>query len=485
MRDNRSYIDARPFALRLIRGLVNVTLRRRFTPMKTSSLHAALTCLAAVFATGAALGKLAAATNPNPATLAFVDVAVIPMDAERTLPGQTVIVKGDRIVEVGPHATVRVPEEARRIEGAGKFLIPGLGEMHGHNPAAGSPPELFENVFFLFVANGVTTVRSMLGFPGQLEWREKAKRGEIVAPNLYLAGPSFTGGGPTATTTPKQAIDRVRAQKAEGWDLLKVHPGLKLEVYDAMARTAREVDLEFSGHIPADVGLIRAIDRGQKTVDHLDGYIEHLNAKNAPIDPRKLAEIVQKTRATQTWVVPTMVLWETILGSAKLDEMAAFPELKYMPRQMVENWKTSYDRKVSARNFNAREAKQIAENRKVLLKALAEGGANIIFGTDAPQQFSVPGFSIHREMKAMREAGMTNFAILQSATRNVGEYCKARDTFGTIAAGQRADLVLLEANPLDDLRNVARRAGVMVRGQWIAETEIQARLAKIAAASAR
>jgi imidazolonepropionase-like amidohydrolase len=418
-------------------------------------------------------------------TVAFVDVTVIPMDSERALPGQTVLVKGDRIVEITPSAQAKVPADAQRIDGAGKFLIPGLAEMHGHNPAAGSPPEVFENVFFLFVANGVTTVRSMLGFPGQLEWREKARHGEIIAPTLYLAGPSFTGNGPTATTTPEQAIERVRTQKAEGWDLLKVHPGLKLDVYEAMARTAKEVGIEFSGHIPADVGLVRAIDLGQRTVDHLDGYIEYLNAQDTPVDRAKLDEIVKKTRDTGTWVIPTMVLWETIIGAAKADEMEAYPELKYMPGQMVQNWKTSYRRKLIAPDFNAARAKQTAENRKVLLKALSDGGAKIIFGTDAPQQYSVPGFSIHRELRAMKEAGMSNFAILQSATKNVGDYYQAVDKFGQVVVGHRADLVLLAGNPLDDLGNVAKRAGVMVRGRWLPEAEIQSRLEKIAEGSVR
>lgn len=414
------------------------------------------------------------------ATVAFVDVIVIPMDSERALPGQTVVVKDDRIVEMAPSAQVKVPADAQRIDGSGKFLIPGLAEMHGHNPAAGSPPEVFENVFFLFVANGVTTVRSMLGYPGQLEWREKARRGEIIAPTLYLAGPSFTGNGPTATTTPEQAIERVKAQEAEGWDLLKVHPGLKLDVYEAMAKTAKEVGIEFSGHIPADVGLVRAIDLGQRTVDHLDGYIEYLNAQDAPVDHAKLDEIVKKTRETGTWVIPTMVLWETIIGAAKADEMEAYPELKYMPAQMVQNWRTSYRRKLIAPDFNAARAKRTAENRKVLLKALSDGGAKIIFGTDAPQQYSVPGFSIHRELRAMKDAGMSNFAILQSATKNVGDYYQALDKFGQVAAGHRADLILLAGNPLDDLGNVAKRAGVMVRGRWIPEAEIQSRLEKIA-----
>jgi imidazolonepropionase-like amidohydrolase len=441
--------------------------------MKTTILRLLCCVIALVTAVSAA----------TPATIAFVDVTVIPMDTERTLARQTVIVKGDRIAEIGATGSVDIPADAQRINGSGKVLIPGLAEMHGHNPPVGSPPELFENVFFLFVANGVTTVRSMLGFPGQLEWREKARRGEIVAPNLYLAGPSFTGNGPTATTTPRQAIDRVRAQKAEGWDLLKVHPGLKLEVYDAMAATAKEVGIEFSGHIPADVGLVRAIERGQRTVDHLDGYIEHLGAKDAPVDRAKLAEIVRTTREAGTWVVPTMVLWETILGAAKAEELAAFPELKYMPRQMVESWKTGYSRRVGSPSFNAAQTRQIAENRKVVLKALADGGVNILFGTDAPQQYSVPGFSIHRELRAMKAAGLSNFAILQSATKNVGEYYKARDSFGTVAVGQRADLVLLNGNPLSDLGNVAKRAGVMVRGRWLPESEIQAQLARIAAAA--
>jgi imidazolonepropionase-like amidohydrolase len=432
-----------------------------------------LSFLAAIFAfTGLAASA---------ASVVFVDVTVIPMDTERALPGQTVVVKDDRIAEVGPKDKVTIPNDAKRIEGAGHFLIPGLAEMHGHNPPAGAPDEQFETNFFLFVANGVTTVRSMVGHDGQLAWREKARGGRLIAPTLYLAGPSFSGGA----MTPEQAIQRVKAQKAEGWDLLKVHPGLKVETYEAMARTAKEAGIEFSGHIPAEVGLVRAIDLGQRTVDHLDGYIEHLQAQDAPMDPVKLADIVKKTRDSGTWVIPTMVLWETIIGAAKAEELEAFPELKYTPRQTVQGWRVSYRRKAFAPDFNAQRAKQIAENRKVLLKALADGGVKILFGTDAPQQYSVPGFSIHREMKAMKDSGMSNFAILQSATKNVGDYYQAVEKVGQVAPGHRADLVLLTANPLEGLENVARRAGVMARGKWIPEAEIQTRLAQIADAAAK
>lgn len=414
-------------------------------------------------------------------SVAFVDVSVLPMDTERVLTGQTVIVKGDRIVEVGPVASVRVPEGAQRIDGRGKFLIPGLAELHGHNPPLGSSKQYFEDVFYLFVANGVTTVRSMQGFAGQLEWRERARKGEIIAPTLYLAGPSFSG---QSVPSPQSAVDRVRAQKAEGWDLLKIHPGIKPPVYAALAKTAKEVGIEFSGHIPAEVGLVECIKQGQRTVDHLDGYLEHLAAKDGPIDPAKLAEIVSFSRESGVWVVPTMPLWEVILGALDPAQIEAYPELKYMPRAVRDSWRRSYTARQASPSFNREQARRIAENRKVLLKALHDGGVRIIFGTDAPQQYSVPGFSIHRELAAMRAVGMSNFAVLQSATKNVGEYYRQVDAFGTVAAGQRADLVLLRGNPLDDLGHVARRAGVMVRGRWLAEADIQAGLAQIAARGA-
>ncbi len=431
------------------------------------------TFLAALFVI---LNSATVRAQPQPAVTAFIDVSLVPMTSAEVVPHQTVVVRGDRIVSIGPAEKATVPEGAARIDGKGKFLMPGLGEMHGHNPPLGSSEEFVETVYFLFLANGVTTVRSMLGWPGQLELREKVKRGELLGPTLYLAGPSFSG---ASIQSAAQAEARVREQKAQGWDLLKVHPGLKRDHYDAMARTAKEVGIRFAGHIPADVGLVHAIERGQETVDHLDGYIEYLGATDRPVDPAKLAAVVKLTRESGTWVIPTMCLWETIIGAADLEKMSNYPELKYMPLDQVEQWKKGYQTLLN-RNANRATAQQTAANRKVLLKALSDGGVKILFGTDAPQQFSVPGFSIHREIRAMAEAGMHPYEILKSATTGVGEYFKDRDRFGVIAPDARADLLLLEANPLEDGGNVAKRSGVMVRGQWLAEREIQARLEKIA-----
>jgi len=414
------------------------------------------------------------------ADIAFVHVAVIPMTSERVWEDHTVVVRGDRIVEIGPSARVKVPEGAVRIEGRGFFLLPGLGEMHGHIPPPQAPPEYLESVLFLYLSNGVTTVRGMLGAPGQLELRERAHRGELLSPTLYLAGPSFSD---ASINSPEDAIARVREQKRQGWDLLKIHPGLTREEYDAMARTAREVGMRWVGHVPEAVGLMHALEMGQETIDHLDGYIEHLEGDKGPLDRAKLQDIVRRTREAGAWVVPTMALWEVLIGARDLPTVLAYPELRYMPPQMVESWIRAHRARLESPTFDPKRAATIAANRKEILRALHRGGVRILFGTDAPQQFSVPGFSIHREIPILRECGLTPFEILQTATRNVGEYFRHKDRFGTIEVGARADLILVKGNPLADLENLKQLAGVMVRGRWLPEKEIQERLHQIAARS--
>lgn len=201
--------------------------------------------------------------------VAFTDVTVIPMDSQRILDHQTVIVQGDRIREIGPSSRIKIPETALRINGTGKYLLPGWAEMHGHIPPPTAPVEVVESVSFLYLSNGVTTVRGMLGAPNQLELRRKANQGEILSPTLYLAGPSFSG---DSVESPQQAEQKVRKQKADEWDLLKVHPGLTRDEYDAMARTAHELQIPFAGHVPSEVGLLHALEMRQQTIDHLDGY---------------------------------------------------------------------------------------------------------------------------------------------------------------------------------------------------------------------
>jgi imidazolonepropionase-like amidohydrolase len=386
-----------------------------------------------------------------------------------------VIVTGDRIVSVQAAARAKVPEGAQVIDGGGKYLVPGLAEMHGHIPPMNNP-QFVEDVLFEYVANGITTVRGMLGHPGQLELRERVKKGELIGPTLYLAGPSFNG---NSINSPQEAVDKARQQKKEGWDLLKVHPGLTRDEYDAMARTADEEKIRFGGHVPQEVGLLHAIEMGQETFDHIDGYVEHLEGDKGPVDEKKLAETVKRSKEAGVWIVPTMALWEVLFDAIDLKTLQAYEELKYVPQSAVNTWTNAYNQRLE--QISREAANSVIANRVRILKALNEGGVRILMGTDAPQQFSVPGFSLHRELLRMRQADMTPYQILVTGTRNVGEYFASSDSFGTIEPGKRADLLLVDADPLQDIANVARISGVMARGRWLSRADIDKRLAEIEA----
>lgn len=409
-------------------------------------------------------------------TTVFANVNVLPMHTNTVVPNSTVVVTGSRIVAVGPSTAITPPAGARVIDGAGKFLMPGLAEMHGHIPAPTSPAQLIEDVMFLYVASGVTTVRGMQGAEGQLALRDRAAKGEIVAPTLYLAGPAFNG---QSAATPEAATAMVRQQKEQGWDLLKVLPGLSRPAYDAMISTARLVGITAAGHVPAEVGVERAL-QVQETIDHLDGFAEYLKGADARVDDEPIRALAERTKTSGVWMVPTMYVWETLRGPVTLESRTSLPELRYLPRDMVAQWTTALGGRLQNPQFNAAGAGHYIENRKRMLKALDEAGARILLGSDAPQQFNVPGFSLHREMKSMADAGMSPYRILRSGTTSVGEIFAQKDGFGSVVIGQRADLILLDANPLTDLANAARRSGVMLRGKWIPESEIQTRLAAIA-----
>ena len=423
---------------------------------------------------------------------AFIGVTVVPMDRERVIADQTVVVHDGRIVARGASADTPVPENAQRIDGVGKYLMPGLAEMHGHLPSPSMPEQVTENVLFLYVANGLTTVRGMQGNPSQIELRDRIRQGELVGPQLFLGSPSMNG---NSVTTVEDADRLVREYHAAGFDLLKVHEGLSADVYDAIAATANEVGIPFAGHVTDNVGLFHALESGQATIDHLDNYIESLvpedRMREVPalrgvdqlldlVDENRLSTVIEATLAADAGVIPTMVLWENGIFATRPSEelLEEWAEVRYMPPDTVQCWIQAVDQRVESSNLDAGRA--VATLRRRLLKALHDGGVKVYLGTDSPQIFSVPGFSIHREMQLYVDVGLTPYDVLESGTRMVAEYFDAADDFGTVAVGRRADLLLLDGNPLDDVGNVARRAGVMVSGHWIAEEEIQRRLTEIA-----
>jgi imidazolonepropionase-like amidohydrolase len=410
--------------------------------------------------------------------VAFVDVNVVPMNRDGVLEHQTVVVRGTRIAELGPAARVRAPAGATTVNGTGKYLMPGFAEMHGHFPNPNAGPELTENVLFLYVANGVTTVRGMQGSLPHLELKARVARGELLGPRLWVPGPALTG---NSAPTPEVGRRLVEEQKAAGFDHLKIHEFLSRETYDTIVATAKRLGIRFGGHVPDAVGVYHALESGQASIDHLDNYVETVGGPDSADDAR-IARVVTATCAAHAWTVPTLALWETFLGTEDSVVLAARPELRFVSRGWRNNWAQQLKgmREQNANEPRDRRLATLALRRRIL-KALQTAGCPIAFGTDSPQLYSVPGFSIHREMSSMVAAGLTPQQILQAGTRNPARYFGAEQEFGSVAAGQRADLILLNGNPLTDLANVGRRAGVMVNGRWLPEAEIQARLERIAA----
>ena len=449
-------------------------------------------CLALWLSAAAACGG---ASLPHvEGDIAFINANVIPMDVERVLENRTVVIAGGRIAAIGSADEMTPAEGVELIDAAGGYLLPGFTEMHGHLPNPRVPDRDAQNILFLYVANGVTTVRGMQGDPSQFDLRERVRSGAVLGPQLFLASVSLSSR--RGVSTPEDAEQRVREYAVQGYDLIKMLEGLDVETYDAAVRTAAEVGLPLGGHVPDQVGLRRALASRQVSIDHLDNYVEALVPEDAQpdewpgfgsrgtllarVDESLIPDVVEATVRAGAWVVPTMVLWETGILAARPGATVAAerPEVRYMPPETVEQWTRSVDERLAAGDVEAN--RRLAALRGRILLALHEGGANIALGTDSPQTFSVPGFSSHREMRYYVSLGMTPYDVLEIATRKPAEYFGATDEFGTVAVGRRADLLLLEANPLEDISRTERRAGVMVGGRWLPEEEIQRRLEAIA-----
>jgi imidazolonepropionase-like amidohydrolase len=414
--------------------------------------------------------------------VAFVNVNVIPMDRETVLADQTVVVSGGKIASIGPAAKAQVPAGATKVDATGKYLMPALAEMHAHVPGGQAPDAVVERVIFLYAANGIGTIRSMLGHPRHIPLRERLAKGELFGPRMWSSGPSFNG---NSVTSPAVATQMVKDQKAAGYDFLKIHPGVSRESFDAMDATADGLGVTYSGHVPLDVGLHRALEAKYATIDHLDGYVEALAPSGSPAsqtfglnlasvaDESKIPDLVAKTKASGVAQVPTEILLENWLGPQSAESMAAWPEMKYAQPGDVQKW-TEVKKKYDQIPAEARQ-KLIAIRRR-LIKDLHAAGVTILLGSDGPQIWNVPGFSAHRELGTYVASGLTPYQALVTGTRNVAAFFKVEKEAGTVTAGRRADLILLDANPLADIANTMKIAGVALGGKWMSKEEIQRKL---------
>lgn len=437
--------------------------------------------------------------------VAFVNVNVIPMDKERVLQKQNVIIRNGVIAEIGDANRIKIPRGAQRIDGTGKYLIPGLTDMHVHLFTDDEfPDHLAEDEFKIMIAYGVTTIRLMIGTPEQLVLRRKSASEEILAPTIYAASPHLTGRKqPNAyvVTTEAEARDAVRKSKQDGYDFIKVTTFLKPDVYEAIVDEARKQNIRVVGHADSrSVGLARAL-KARQQIEHLDSYLEALLPENAPVkgsvsdiylynpknwesldhlDESKIPELARLTVQSNPFLTPTLHLFKFTFGKGRTEEsFKAQPDLRFYPQKIVDLW-MGVSKKYLATAAPLEKREKYIRIRDKIVKAIHDAGGHVMAGSDTPEWLLLYGYTLHLELIDLRDAGLSNYAALEAATRNPALFFGTIDKTGTIEKGKRADLVLLEADPLDDIANTQKRAGVMLKGKYYSQPEMDKWLDEIA-----
>ena len=441
----------------------------------------------------------ALATPVSAQTVAFTNVSVIPMDRERVLANQTVVIKNGLIAAIGNAKNVKLPKDAVRIDGTGKYLVPGLVDMHTHllSDSDEYPDSIGPHELRVMLANGVTTVRFMIGTPELLTLRSRSANGEIDAPTIFVASPHLTGkeqGNNFVVNTPEEARDAVRKSKAAGYDFIKVTTFVKPEVYEAAVDEAAKQNIRVVGHADSRfVGVERAW-KAKQQIEHLDGYMELLLRDDAPmkgsvsdlyiynpenwksfdyIDESKIPEVARRTVASNPYVNPTHHFMKNSFGRLRTeDEIRKQPDFRFYPPKVQQQWLDFYKKNRFINTVPLEKRAHWIKLREKLIKAIYDAGGRIMTGSDTPEFLWLYGFGMHHELKALKDAGLSNYAALEAATRNPSMFLGTINMVGTIEKGKRADLLLLNANPLDDISATENRAGVMLKGKWHPQQEL-------------
>jgi imidazolonepropionase-like amidohydrolase len=438
--------------------------------------------------------------------LAITHVTLIDATGSDPQPDVTVIVADEKIQSISPSATTQVPNNAQIVDGSNKFLIPGLTDFHLHLTGAGEPTGSREFFIPLLLANGITTVRDMGGYLQSLvPLRQEIRSGKRMGPEIFFAGPYLDGDPPSfqpslVVTNPTQAADDVQSLVGQGVDFIKVQSILSRTAYFAIAEAAKQQHISFVGHVPDRVTAAEASDAGQKSIEHLTGVLRACSSaqsrlmeeqfrggpKNetpqgsharevawehellATYSEKTCDALVAKFRANQTWQTPTLVLLRHDAYPTPQSDATASAFLRYAPKAFVAKWqdvRRKQDQFATPAEFELRN-QLFARSSQVVTK-MQTAGVGILAGTDSAAPELVPGFSLHEELALLVQAGLSPMQALQAATKSPADFMGVLQKQGTIEVGKNADLLLLDANPLADIRNTEKIRALVVRGKLL------------------
>jgi hypothetical protein len=435
-------------------------------------------------------------------SLAFTHVNVIDTIAGLTKPDMTVIVRKGHIIQVDNAGDVEIPKDTEVVDCVGKYIIPGLWDMHTH---------WYETEYLpLFIANGITGIRLMSGAPIHFNWIREIKAGRLIGPRIVeasriLDGPNSVWPGSVVVTNKEQARQTVGHAKNGGVDFIKVYSGLSREAYFAIADECKKQNIPFVGHVPYVLLTSEASDAGQKSIEHLlaivRGCAKHEDdlRQTLPKDKRsydrvfeqgldsydseKAKRLYETFLRNGTWLCPTMTLSRGRF-LIHTESISADSRLDHVPRFLRQQWEDS-----RAGLIRQRAEQGWSSGEEVYKKCLKFVGSlrnsglerQILAGTDTGNPYCLPGYSLHDELELLVQSGFTAAEALRASTCNAARFLGREASLGTVEKGKLAELVLLEADPLEDIRNTTRIAGVVFDGKLYSKPELQEMLAKIKA----
>lgn len=402
-------------------------------------------------------------------TLVFKHVTIIDTTGAQPKSDMTIVIQGNRVIALGKASKTRVPKAARVIDATGKFLIPGLWDMHVH---IGNEDFDQSSYLPLFIANGVTGIRIMTGLPEHYSWRKEIDNGMLLGPRMVVASQQID----EPQTFALEARVVIRKAKQEGADFFKVHDSLPRDGYFALMAEAKRLNLPVEGHVPISISAKEASQAGQKSVEHFTGLSE------ATSDNGKAEALIAVFKKNRTWLCPTIIMRSNY---ASLDDknLANDPRLKYVKPSWKNRWLKMTKDAVNTPSSEWSKRKELIRKEKELVGKMQKGGVGLLAGTDDANPYSFPGFSLHDELAMLVEAGLTPMQALQAATLHPAKFFNKLESLGTVEKEKIADLVLLDANPLENIRNTQRISAVIVNGRYFPKEALQKMLAEVEAAA--